>query len=60
MLIARLHCAWSASDALAVQHWRAQLIAARETPELRAEELHLGRALAAVRWRIRATDALCG
>jgi urease accessory protein len=87
-ILLRLHCAWSASDAPAVQHWSAQLIAARETSELRAEELHLGRALArvlvelgigeaaewqqasaafatlfslaAVRWRIGATDALCG
>jgi urease accessory protein len=47
-ILLRLHRAWSASDACAVRHWNAQLIAARETSELRAEELHLGLALARV------------
>jgi len=47
-ILLRLHRAWSAPDASAVRHWTAQLIAARETAELRAEELHLGRALARV------------
>jgi len=47
-ILLRLHRAWSTADALAVRHWSAQLIAARETCELRAEELHLGRALARV------------
>jgi urease accessory protein len=47
-LLLRLHRAWSAPDMPAVRHWNAQLIAARETSELRAEELHLGRALARV------------
>lgn len=47
-ILLRLHRAWSAPDAIAVRHWTAQLIAARETSELRAEELHLGRALARV------------
>jgi urease accessory protein len=47
-ILLRLHGAWSASDASAVRHWNAQLIAARETSELRAEELHLGLALARV------------
>src|ERR1700687_3221329 len=47
-LLLRLHRAWSAADMPAVRHWNAQLIAARETSELRAQELHLGRALARV------------
>ena len=47
-ILKRLHAAWSAEDAGAVRHWNAQLLAARETSELRAEELHLGRALARV------------
>jgi len=87
-LLSRLYRAWSSGDGAAVQSWNAWLIAARETSELRAEELHLGRALArvlvqlqipeaapwiaaasayatlfslaAVRWRIRATDTLRG
>jgi urease accessory protein len=47
-LLLRLQRAWSGGDVAAVCHWNAQLIAARETAELRAEELHLGRALARV------------
>jgi urease accessory protein len=47
-ILLRLHRAWNAAEMPAVRHWNAQLIAARETSELRAEELHLGRALARV------------
>jgi urease accessory protein len=47
-ILHRLHRAWEGDDARAVHAWNAQLIAARETSELRAEELHLGRALARV------------
>jgi urease accessory protein len=47
-LLLRLHRAWSSTDIPGVRHWNARLIAARETSELRAEELHLGRALARV------------
>jgi urease accessory protein len=47
-ILLRLHRAWSAPDSRAVHHWTAQLIASRETLEMRAEELHLGRALARV------------
>jgi len=47
-VLKRLHAAWSADDERAVRHWNAQLLAARETSELRAEELHLGRSLARV------------
>jgi urease accessory protein len=47
-VLARLHRAWKRDDLEAVEHWSAQLIAARESAELRAEERHLGRALARV------------
>ena len=47
-ILLRLHRAWHAHDAVAVQYWTQWLIAARETAELRAEEQHLGRALARV------------
>src|SRR5580658_2757934 len=36
-ILLRLHRAWSALDVAAVRYWSAQLIAARETSELRAE-----------------------
>ena len=45
-VLSRLHAAWGAADSKAVEHWNAQLIASRETQELRAEDLHLGAALA--------------
>lgn len=47
-LLARLHRAWRRDDLGAVERWSAQLLAARESAELRAEERHLGRALARV------------
>jgi len=47
-ILLRLYRAWGSGDAAAVEFWNAQLVAARETAELRAEELHLGRALARV------------
>jgi len=47
-ILARLHAAWSVADEGAVRDWNAQLLASRETSELRAEELHLGRSLARV------------
>jgi urease accessory protein len=47
-ILLRLHAAWRAGDTECVRDWTAQLIASRETAELRAEELHLGRALARV------------
>jgi len=47
-ILARLHAAWGAEDRVAVGHWNARLIAARESAELRAEERHLGLALARV------------
>jgi urease accessory protein len=47
-ILLRLYRAWESADAAALQDWNAQLIAARETHELREEERHLGRALARV------------
>jgi len=47
-LLLRMHRAWSAGDLSAVRRWNAHLIAARETAELRAEDLHMGHALARV------------
>lgn len=47
-LLLRLHAAWSGNDALKAHDWSSYLLAARETEELRAEERHLGRALAKV------------
>ena len=47
-LLLRLYRAWRADDRAAVLRWSAQLIAARETAELRAEERQLGHALARV------------
>jgi urease accessory protein len=56
-LLLRLHRAWSGGDIPGVRHWNAQLIAARETSELRAEELHLGRALARVLMELELSEA---
>jgi urease accessory protein len=47
-ILARLHRSWGVDDVAAVRYWTAQLIAARETVELRAEERHLGLALSRV------------
>jgi urease accessory protein len=45
-VLARLHAAWSAREEAPVLRWSAQLIASRETEELRNEDRHLGSALA--------------
>jgi urease accessory protein len=47
-LLARMHAAWSKDDAAAARILSRQLIASRETSELREEDRHLGRALAKV------------
>lgn len=47
-LLCRLYAAWHGADGLALQRWNDWLLAARETAELRAEERHLGAALAKV------------
>ena len=87
-ILLRLQRSWLSSDMSAVSWWTSQLVAARGTAELRAEERHLGSALArvlceldireaevwvaaeatfatlfslaAARWHIAETDALCG
>jgi urease accessory protein len=56
-ILLRLYRAWKNADATALESWNAQLIAARETAELRAEELHLGRALARVLDTLGVTEA---
>ena len=45
-VLARLMGAWESEDTAAVRHWTGFLLACRETSELRAEDVHLGRALA--------------
>jgi urease accessory protein len=47
-ILRRLHAAWSSGDRDSVNRWNAELIASRETAEARAEERHLGAALARV------------
>ena len=47
-ILSRLYRAWQRIDGAAVSAWNARLLAARETDELRAEERHLGAALARV------------
>lgn len=45
-VLQRCYMAWSIADSEQLQYWSAFVIAAREARELRAEDLHLGRALA--------------
>jgi len=47
-VLLRLYDAWRSNDAIAIKHWSQFLIASRETSELRAEERHMGKALAKV------------
>ena len=47
-VLVRLQRCWNGDDVAGVRRWNAHLIAARETAELRAEDRHLGRALARV------------
>lgn len=47
-LLARFHRAWSLDDPLALEKWARFLRALRESSELRAEDHHLGMALARV------------
>jgi urease accessory protein len=56
-ILARLYAAWTAGDAPAVLRWNAQLLASRETAELRAEDLHLGRSLARVLTELQLSEA---
>ncbi|MFM9816490.1 UNVERIFIED_CONTAM: urease accessory protein UreF [Spiribacter pallidus] len=45
-VLERLHNAWLESDEAALESWTMFLLASRETAELRAEDIHIGRALA--------------
>ncbi len=47
-LLMRLHQAWSQGNAQEIKQWNERVIASRQTQESRAEELHLGRALARI------------
>jgi urease accessory protein len=47
-VLLRLYTSWLANDQAVVQRWSQFLIASRETSELRAEERHMGKALAKV------------
>jgi urease accessory protein len=47
-MLLRLHAAWSQSDEPRARRLSRELVASRETQELRAEELHLGQSLAKV------------
>ena len=56
-VLERLHGAWLDSDAAAVDSWTMFLLASRETAELRAEDIHIGRALARLLNDLGVTDA---
>lgn len=45
-MLARMHRAFDAGDGDLARRWSAELVASRETAELRAEERHLGQSLA--------------
>ena len=45
-ILRRLHQGWAQGDDQAVAIWTARLLASRESAELRAEDVHIGRALA--------------
>jgi len=47
-VFARLYSAWQESDETQVRHWTQQLLASRESAELRSEDKKIGRALAKV------------
>src|SRR5579863_7320004 len=47
-ILYRLQGAWRQQDTKEVERWNAQLLASRDTMELRAEDQHLGSALARV------------
>lgn len=44
-VLARLQAAWQRDDRSSVEVWTGRLLASRETAELRAEDIHIGRAL---------------
>jgi urease accessory protein len=44
-VLKRLQAGWQCHDRASVDDWTARLLASRETAELRAEDIHIGRAL---------------
>lgn len=56
-VLLRLYRAWQSGDAGAVDRWTDWLLACRETAELRAEDRHLGRALARLLHQLGEVDA---
>jgi urease accessory protein len=56
-ILLRLHRAWGDDDTTSVRIWDARLVAARESAELRAEDRHLGTALARVLVELEVTAA---
>jgi urease accessory protein len=52
-ILARLRRAYLDHDGAAVEHWSTQILAARETEELRAEDRHMGGALARILTELR-------
>ncbi len=57
-ILSRLHRAWCLDDTVMLAYWNAQLLAARETAEARAQERHLGRSLAQVLVQLQIRTAL--
>lgn len=56
-VLQRCYGAWQQGDLAQVQNWSALIIAARESSELRAEDQHLGRALATLLADLDITEA---
>jgi len=56
-VLLRLHDAWTSNNHQTVERWSRFLIASRETSELRAEERHMGKALAKVLVELQVTAA---
>jgi urease accessory protein len=56
-VLMRMHDAWRVDDHASVERWSRFLIASRETSELRAEERHMGKALAKVLVELEVPDA---
>jgi urease accessory protein len=47
-MLLRMHAAWSGADSAAARRLSQELVASRETQELRAEERHMGQSLAKI------------
>ena len=58
-ILLRMHAAWSRDDAADVRRWSQLLIAARDTAELRAEDRHMGLALAKLLADLGIDEARC-